>query len=391
MNDVLSAEFYTEERVDLLLSRAHRRDDGRYAVQCEELDEPLMARSQFPIERSAWVSSQPGSDPFEAQAADDGDGPDIFLRVQGTITSAGKDDNGVTLFPASLRTLPDDFKQRTTVLFNHARNLPIGRIIETKVAGGNGSAPTRARITTDIRRDAISDTQVPYANLIQSGVLTKYSMAWVVLRGEIIFDFSEDRYRELDDDRVAMSFGTEFMPEVNVFSLRGLEASVVSVPALAQADIDVGVAFARSLGVVGQRWSETDAGLLVPRSERRSVRFQKTRAIDAPWDVSAAMKRVSVWSASQDTSGAFEQAYCGFRTSQKDGVKRVEEYYLFHHDIRDGELVSNLRGVKAAAAEIEHTQFESEAARSSAKAHLRREFVETHGCDPEDVPDVLND
>lgn len=360
MNDFAGFSL-TEDRVEGLLSRAVKQEDGRFASELSE-DNPLEGRSEFGITEAHYVTvADIHGDPFKSanqirslhDHAEDEEAS-VFLRIGGVITSAGRDDNGVALTASAIRTLPQDFQARTTLLFNHQQNTAIGRIVNARVVQANGSKPSRVFITADVHRSAVNpETTLTFAEMIRSGLLSKYSFAWSVLRGEVVFDFSKGELEiDEDNDLMIMPIGREFAPEINVFSLRATEASVVSVPAQAGADLTVARQFARSLGAARSDWLETYNGLLVPIESLRSV-----PTVDRPFHAVMALARIQGWAASGDKLdlyndndfASYAQAFAGH---ENDG-RSVGDWYGLHCDIVDGVLVSNKRAIPHCLSELE--------------------------------------
>lgn len=368
----------TEDRVEGFLSRAKRRDDGKYVASLDE-DEPLSGRTTCGIERAEWVEVEDSEDilgsarMLRSDEANDQD--NVFLRIGGVLTSAGRDDNGVTLKASALATLPQDFIDRTTMLFNHDMDTPIGRIINTRVLRANGSAPARAVISADVHRSAIhGNTQMPFAELIRSGILNRYSFSWSVLRGEIVFDLSSETDIHIDEDEETLTipFGRDFSPEINVFAMRATEPSVVSVPAKADAELTVARQFARSLDAVRGNWLQSHNGLLVPVSTLRHV-----ETVDRPFNPVLAKVRIVEWAASTGSKlnlnkvedfARFAQAFAGH---ENDG-RRVEDWYGLHCDVVDGGLVWNVRAVDHCLADLATDE------RSAARARMCRELGIVH-------------
>lgn len=370
----------TEDHVDNLLSRAVRRGDGKYVAQIDDDGDPFEGRSEFAITEANWVNVEDRDEALTSarmiRSRDDVENEDdVFLRIGGTVTSAGRDDNGVTLLPTALRSMPKDFTDRTTVLFNHEVSLPIGRIVNTRVVRADGVKPARAVIVADIHRKAMNvPTNMTYAEMIRSGIVNKYSFAWAVLRGEFVFDLSGQGGAVYDEDTetARMPFGMDFAPEINVSAMRATEASVVSVPAEASADLTVARQFARSLGAVRDKWVEASTGLLVPVEHLRA-----TKTIDRPFNPEFALARVKRWAATGDVLdlenendfARFAQAFAGH---ENDG-RSVEDWYGLHADVVDGELAWNKRAVAHAMSELESEQ------RCADRQRMSRELSIVHG------------
>ncbi len=396
MSDFPSLEL-TDSKVDELLSQAKRADDGTYVTEINE-DHGFASRTEFDISHSGWVSVDDDTDPFGSARAikdrnlhDPEEDEEVFLRIGGTLTTSGKDLNGVAIAPSALTTIPQDLSDRTTLLFNHRSDTPIGRIVNTRVIRARGGKPARGVITADVHRDAVNiQTQMTFADSIRSGVLSKYSFAWHVIRGTIVFDLSEGSQHELDEEAETLTFkfGSEFAPEITVFALRATEASVVSVPALSDAEITLPRQFARALG---SRWTEQD-GLLVPvaslsteRGPRNTDSFDfdtqpggifQILPINRPFNAELAAARIQDW-ANEDEEEEL------FPTSLNKS--------LLHYDVVDGKLVSNLRALRSIVRGFTRLEFADEEERTAAKQALRQAYVNTHGFDLDDVPHVLKD
>ena len=126
------------------------------------------------------------------------------------------------------------------------------------------------------------------------------------------------------------------------------------------------------------------------------VPFEKTGAIDRPWSAADVLQRVQDWARGDDDEldlendehrARYERAFVGYR---EDGLTRGD-YFLPHHDVVDGDLVSNFKGVAAAAGRFNQTDFgeDSEERISAAATHLVSEYTETHGRELDEVPEAL--
>lgn len=371
----------TEERVEGLLARAVRREDGKYVSALSE-DDPLEGRSEFLISEANWVAVEDFDDVFGSARLlrdkhDDDHDDNVFLRIGGTLTSASRDDNGVSILAPALRSIPQDFQDRTTLLFNHNKDTPIGRIVNTRVIRADGVKPARAVIVADVHRLAVNvATRLTFAELIRSRVLSKYSFAWSVIRGEMIFDLSDKGAIKIDEDEetVTMPFGSDFAPEINVQALRATETSIVSVPALAAADVTVARQFARSLDAVRDNWIETLNGLLIPIESLRA-----TATVNRPFVPAFALSRVRAWAAADgeldlDNDIDFARFAQAFAGHENDG-RSVEDWYGLHADVVDGKLVWNKRAVAHCLSELETEQ------RCADRQRMSRELSIVHGID----------
>ena len=126
--------------------------------------------------------------------------------------------------------------------------------------------------------------------------------------------------------------------------------------------------------------------------------FEKMEAIERMWSAADALKRVADWARGDDDEldlenvehrARFERVFVGYR---EDGLT-PGDYFLPHHDVVEGALVSNFKGVAAAAARFSQTDFgeDSEERINAAASHLVSEYTETHGRELDDVPEALLD
>lgn len=201
----------------------------------------------------------------------DGDSDDApqQLHITGIATTSDTDSNGVTVIPSALRSLPRNFKSRSTLLFNHDFNMPIGRIGKSKFVedGDEAFVEVEAFVNVDARNP---QTGMRFADDIENGTLSKFSFAWSTRDGEMIFKKTkhEDEEEEDKDVLFRFKFGLDHAPEIIVRKLEAVELSVVSVPA------DAGAEFAvrnmqRSLSSIAQRfvWDE-EKGIMIPKPVR---------------------------------------------------------------------------------------------------------------------------
>lgn len=131
-----------------------------------------------------------------------------------------------------------------------------------------------------------------------------------------------------------------------------------------------------------------------PEELKGIMSFRETGVIDRIWSAADVEARVADWARGEEEEldlendehqARYEQAYVGYR---KDG-RSSNEYFLLHHDIVDGELVSNLRGVNDAAERFADTDFgeDSEERIEAASRHLAAEYT-AHG---EEVPEAFRE
>lgn len=78
-----------------------------------------------------------------------------------------------------------------------------------------------------------------------------------------------------------------------------------------------------------------------------TVRFEETPAFDEPWDGDDAERRIRAWATRGDTLD-FNQYRRAFAWWDSDNPDALGSYKLPHHDIRNGRLQVNFRGVVAA-------------------------------------------
>ena len=132
--------------------------------------------------------------------------------IQGfaTTTDLGTDDSVIE--KEALEAAADDLLRRSTILFNHNQDRPVGKVIDTDV-----------RETADgwglFIKGEISKTEADIWQKIQDGTLNKFS-----IRGRILESF------ENYDEGIKKNIR-------HIAKLELLEVSVVSVPAVAEAQI----------------------------------------------------------------------------------------------------------------------------------------------------------
>jgi hypothetical protein len=92
-------------------------------------------------------------------------------------------------------------------------------------------------------------------------------------------------------------------------------------------------------------------------TEKKAVPFKAAEIVEGGWDASAATKRLRNW-ASSDGSGdkdtiSWSKYRQGFAWYDTADVESFGSYKLPHHDVQDGSLVTNKRGVQAAAGAVQ--------------------------------------
>jgi len=199
-----------------------------------------------------------------------------FLAVKGVVTTAAIDDNGVEVTPDALKSLPADFAKRNTLLFNHNSEFPIGTIGKTKfVNGANGRKLQRpARVDVNpvlIDTEARLPTQQRVVDAVERGTLSKFSFSWATKDGIIVFgpskNVEDDEIEALGfkaKDAFAFRIGSENSPQIRVNRLVGVELSIVSVPA--DADAEFSARFQRGLNNALERYTGSRNGIFVPES-----------------------------------------------------------------------------------------------------------------------------
>lgn len=378
--------------------------------------------------------------------AGDGSGEERqFLAIRGTATTAETDDNGVEVVPGALRSMPDDFSRRTTVLFNHDVDMPIGRLLageSTKFVGGRDSRVEVNPVLIDV--DVRLQTGQRVVDAIERGTLDKFSFAWSTRDGIVVF--TEDFWAKatakeiadmgLDEEDVIGSFriGSDAAPRIRVFSLTAVELSVVSVPADAGAGFGM-AGFARNFERAVSRYSRNAGGqihiperfqrdengeLAVPiiggragsrivsakeymshfteeepeRAPVQEVAREVAQILVRDYGLSLTTEEKVVEDPQEEvreiytdlgaTERPWDQAAARARTAGLlEEVPFAEEY--FHYDVIDGRLVSNLLGLRAVVRDLDAQVSED------ARTHLFRVYTEVHGVDPEEVPAALRE
>jgi len=234
----------------------------------------LESRTMFNIDERGWV---------ERKSQEDGSTSN-FLRIKGVATTSAVDDNGVEIVASALRTLPKDFEDRNTVLFNHNTDFPIGKVVSSRYVNGRSGSPSRVEVIVDIDPEQPATNGQPVGRLIENDIVSKFSFAWSTKRGEIVVEKTKEEKEEEKDDNIAYSFkfGSDYAPRILIYALRAVELSTVTVPA--DADSVFGTAaFSRSLGSYLERhqneWTRNESGLVVPVQPVRVIRKMEPRII----------------------------------------------------------------------------------------------------------------
>lgn len=406
----------------------------------------LKFRSAFGIDLDSarLVSRQAGGSDEEKR----------FLAIKGVATTAETDDNGVEIIGNALRSLPDDFSRRTTVLFNHDVNMPIGRLIaneSTKFIGGRNPRVEVNPVLIDV--DAELRTGQRVVDAIERGTLDKFSFAWSTKDGIVVFTkdaFAGATDKELEDlgldpdEDVRWSFriGLESAPKIRVFSITGVELSIVSVPADAGAGFGM-ASFSRNFEKAFARFSKGKGGssILVPENYKRDEEGEiiipivggaiSSRGItrsqletlssrlsagsdNSETEVGVSEDRVreivreevgEMVKASEEVNAPIEHSYdqMGVTDRPWDEDAAGDRYLAWRvagnttpftparhtYDVVDGELVSNVNALRVLASgfsEYPESEFKAEL-----RKHLFRLYTEVHGVDSEDVPTALKE
>lgn len=246
LDTALNSAAFSEERLE------------KFALGEGDLD----FRTPFQIQRDSL---------FLRAAGEDSDDSPQQLRIRGLATTSDTDTNGVTVVPSALRSLPRDFRARSTLLFNHDVGSPIGVIGRAKFiqeSEEKSFVEVEAFVNVDARNPK---TQMRFVDDIENGTLSKFSFAWSTRDGEMIWREKPTKKTDAekeDDVLYTYRFGSDHAPEILVHSLEAVELSIVSVPA------DAGAEFAvrnmrRSLSSIAQRFVwDKDKGIMVPKSVR---------------------------------------------------------------------------------------------------------------------------
>lgn len=247
LDTMLTGMDFSEERLE------------RFARGEEDLD----FRTPFMMDRSSLKLTRAGENE---------DGPQQ-LRVRGLATTSDTDSNGVKVIASALKSLPRNFKARSTLLFNHNYNAPIGRIGRAQyVATDEHTAhvEVEAFVNVDARNQI---TGMRFVDDIESGTLSKFSFAWATRDGEILMRKQKKKKASEDEDDDILwryQFGLDHAPEILVRSLEATELSVVSVPADAAAEF-AARNLRRSLSSVAQRFAwDKETGMLLPEGSRET-------------------------------------------------------------------------------------------------------------------------
>jgi len=276
--------------------------------------------------------------------------------IEGIATVACLDMNGVEITEAALRASAHDLLTYATILYGHDIGRAVGRVTECYY----DDAIKGIRFT-----GFISSVENDLWTKIREGVLNKFSVSW----------------RTMDYEYVEQPNGES---KIVVHSLRLLEVSLVSVPAVPEAELTSWVERAlRSAGVSFGTVEHSEIATFV------QLEFAHTPpSRERQWDSVGAIQRVRALAGGptkQDVDwSVYRQA---FAHVSGDG-SRFGDYGFPHHDVVDGHLVSVRAGLDTAASKLEGSDLPDEDKHSVA-AHLLQEYRTTHGISGQGIPAYL--
>lgn len=146
-------------------------------------------------------------------------------------------------------------------------------------------------------------------------------------------------------------------------------------------------------GAEGREWSQRVGAELDSAVTLRAVPYLAHPVVDSPWGAAFAEKRLAHWAGvdvENPPASAWHKYAEGFALIEGDGTKRAD-YKLPHHDVENGKLVTNKRGVAAAIAALHGGRGgvdASEADKQAALRHLeqhRAEWETTTRCPAEAI------
>lgn len=283
-----------------------------------------------------------------------------FIRpkrlIEGIATVADIDDNFIEVTPDALRNAENDLLLRSTILENHDMSRPIGRVLESSFDPLSKSL---------LIRGFVSMTEDVVWQKIQEGVLNKFSISWRSLDFEEVFD-----------DKLGMN-------KVVVHDMRIFEVSIVSVPAIAEADLT---------GWVERTLREHKVGLTraAPYKDPLVTPFRRDPASsrEKRWDAPSAVRRLKRRAGGPNKTKIDWGVYAeGFAYIRVDGT-RFSDYVFPIRDVVNGRLVSVFRAVSAAAGKLENSSVPDEDKRAIAE-RLLKEYRSIHKIDEEDIPESL--
>jgi hypothetical protein len=164
--------------------------------------------------------------------------------------------------------------------------------------------------------------------------------------------------------------------------MKMFEASVVSVPAMANADIT---------GWIERALGDKVLDRAAPYSRPYVVPFRKDPAAprEKKWDAPSAVRRLRRRAGGQNKEKIDWGKYSeGFSYIAVDGTK-FSDYKFPVRDVVSGKLVSVFRAVTAAAGRLQNSSLPDEDKKLVAK-RLLREYKEIHEVSDEEIPDSLN-
>lgn len=276
--------------------------------------------------------------------------------IEGIATIADIDDNLVEVTPAALRAAENDLLLRSTILENHMTERPIGRVLSSKYDPATKSLKIRG---------FISEVENDVWRKIKEGILNKLSISWRNLQVERVFD------EKLRSDKLV------------VHDMRIFEVSVVSVPAIAEADIT---------GWVERTLNERNVTIInraAPYSSPYVVPFRKDRAAPKSkrWDAASAVRRLRRRAGGVKSSIDWGTYAEGFAYVQVDGT-RFSDYKFPVRDVVGGQLVSVFKAVQSAASRLQSSNIPDVDKRIIAN-RLFREYREIHEVEMDDIPKAL--
>lgn len=278
--------------------------------------------------------------------------------IEGIATVADIDDNLVEVTPEALRNAEQDLLRRSTILENHDMSRAIGRVLESKFDP----------VTKSLRIVGfVSETEDIVWQKIKEGVLNKFSISWRSLEYETVYD--EVLGRE----------------KLVVHDMRIFEVSVVSVPAIAEADLT---------GWVERTLQDqvADMNRAVPYTDPVVLPFRRDPAAprERRWNAPSAIRRLRRRAGGSKKEKIDWAAYAqGFAYVGVDGT-RFADYKFPIRDVVNGRLVSVFRAVSAAAGRLSNSNI-SDVDKKAIASRLLKEYRSIHKVDDDEIPDNLKE
>lgn len=261
----------------------------------------------------------------------------------------------------------NDVLHYRTILFNHNMDRPIGKVLARTmmtVAEAIEKIPNgkeKYRYMPEEQKSSyglyiqwkLSETEGDLWKKINEGIVSRHSVRMIV-----------DEYEERHDVDPIIMWGMEFYP-YKILKMRIPEVSLVSIPANPGAIVvdaeEVEVDYNGKMLSVGEGLRSRFplvCGKTLLRSRVSMMRAAVSEHTapkedkETPWDKSASILALKVW-ASSDGSGdkdtiTWSKYEKGFGWYDESKVEFFDSYKLPHHDVVDGKLKTNYKGIVSA-------------------------------------------